>query len=141
MRRKPGRTALAATSILCSLILAACNCAPTLRYVSAAPASGATIFATAVSSTSGETTTTTITPCTTQQFAATAYYSDGSQKDISSGAGWSSSNTSAATVDATGLASVASAITATGGTSVITATSSGASGTANLAVISSPPSQ
>ena len=134
MRRKPGRTALAATSILCSLILAACNCAPTLRYVSVAPASGATIFATAVSSTSGETTTTTITPCTTQQFAATAYYSDGSQKDISSGAGWSSSNTSAATVDATGLASVASAITATGGTSVITATSSGASGTANLAV-------
>src|SRR4029077_15272239 len=133
MRRKPGRTALAATSILCSLILAACNCAPTLRYVSVAPASGATIFATAVSSTSGETTTTTITPCTTQQFAATAYYSDGSQKDISSGAGWSSSNTSAATVDATGLASVASAITASG-TSVITATSSGASGTANLAV-------
>jgi 6-phosphogluconolactonase (cycloisomerase 2 family) len=134
MRRKPGRTALAATSILCSLILAACNCAPTLRYVSVAPASGATIFATAVSSTSGETTTTTLTPCTTQQFAATAYYSDGSQKDISSGAGWSSSNTGAATVDATGLASVASTITATGGTSVITATSGGASGTANLAV-------
>ena len=133
MRRKPGRTALAATSILCSLILAACNCAPTLRYVSVAPAS-ATIFATAVSSTSGETTTTTLTPCTTQQFAATAYYSDGSQKDISSAAGWGSSNTSAATVDATGFASVASTVTATGGTSVISATSGGASATANLAV-------
>jgi 6-phosphogluconolactonase (cycloisomerase 2 family) len=99
-----------------------------------APASGATIFATAVSSTSGETTTTTIVPCTTQQFAATAYYSDGSQKDISSAAGWGSSNTSAATVDATGLASVASTVTASGGTSVITATSGGASGTGNLAV-------
>jgi 6-phosphogluconolactonase (cycloisomerase 2 family) len=134
MRRKPGRTALAATSILCSLILAACNCAPTLRYVSVAPASSATIFATAVSSTSGTTTTTTITPCTTQQFAATAYYSDGSQKDISSVAGWGSSNTSTATINATGLASVASTVTATGGTSVITATSGGASGTASLAV-------
>jgi 6-phosphogluconolactonase (cycloisomerase 2 family) len=132
MRRKPGRTALAATSILCSLILAACNCAPTLRYVSVAPAS-ATIFAAAIVG-SGETPTTTIVPCTTQQFAATAYYSDGSQKDISSGAGWGSSNTSAATVDATGLASVASAVTTAGGTSVITATSGGASATANLAV-------
>src|SRR5215471_1465681 len=132
MRRKPGRTALAATSILCSLILAACNCAPTLRYVSVAPAS-ATIFAAAIVG-SGETPTTTIVPCTTQQFAATAYYSDGSQKDISSGAGWGSSNTSAATVDATGLASVASTVTTAGGTSVITATSSGASATANLAV-------
>ena len=132
MRRKPGRTALAATSILCSLILAACNCAPTLRYVSVAPAS-ATIFAAAIVG-SGETPTTTIVPCTTQQFAATAYYSDGSQKDISSAAGWGSSNTSAATIDATGLASVASTVTATGGTSVITATSGGASATANLAV-------
>ena len=123
MRRKPGRTALAATSILCSLILAACNCAPTLRYVSVAPAS-ATIFAAAIVA-SGATPTTTIVPCTTQQFAATAYYSDGSQKDISSGAGWGSSNTSAATVNATGLASVASTVTTAGGTSVITATSGG----------------
>ncbi len=133
MRRKPGRTALAATSILCSLILAACNCAPTLRYVSVAPAS-ATIFATAVTTSSEETTTTVITPCTTQQFAATAYYSDGSQKDISSLAGWSSSNTNAATIDTTGLASGASAVTAAGGTSIITATAGGASATANLAV-------
>ncbi len=133
MRRKPGRTALAATSILCSLILAACNCAPTLRYVSVAPAS-ATIFATAVSTTSGETTTTTITPCTTQPFAATAYYSDGSQKDISGVAGWSSSNTNAATIDTTGLASAASGVSAAGGTSIISATAGGASGTANLAV-------
>jgi 6-phosphogluconolactonase (cycloisomerase 2 family) len=99
-----------------------------------APASGATIFATAVSTTSGETTTTTITPCTTQQFAATAYYSDGSQKDISSVAGWSSSNTNAATIDTSGLASAASAVTAAGGTSIITATAGGASATANLAV-------
>jgi 6-phosphogluconolactonase len=129
MRKKPGRTLLAATSILCSLILAACNCAPTLRYVSAAPAS-ATILATAV--TSGGTTT--VTPCTTQQFAATAYYSDGSQKDISSLAGWGSSNTSVATINTTGLASAASTVPAAGGTSVITASSGGASGTATLTV-------
>jgi 6-phosphogluconolactonase (cycloisomerase 2 family) len=129
MRKEPGRTLLAATSILCSFILAACNCAPTLRYVSVAPASP-TILATAV--TSGGTTT--VTPCTTQQFAATAYYSDGSQKDISSVAGWGSSNTSVAAINATGLASAASTVPATGGTSVITATSGGASGTATLTV-------
>ena len=129
MRRKPGRIALAAISILCSLILAACNCAPTLRYVSVAPTS-ATIFAAAI--TSG--TTTTITPCTTQQFAATGYYSNGTQAAISSTAGWGSSNTSAATINASGLASVASTVPAAGGTSVITASSGGASATANLAV-------
>jgi len=94
-----------------------------------APAS-ATIFASAV--TSGGTTT--VTPCTTQQFAATAYYSDGSQKDISSLAGWSSSSTSVATINTSGLASVASSVPATGGTTVIGATSGGASATANLAV-------
>jgi 6-phosphogluconolactonase (cycloisomerase 2 family) len=129
MRRKPGRIALAAISILCSLILAACNCAPTLRYVSVAPTS-ATIFAAAT--TSG--TTTTITACTTQQFAATGYYSNGTQTAISSTAGWGSSNTSAATINAAGLASVASTVPAAGGTSVITASSGGASATANLAV-------
>src|SRR5271167_125019 len=129
MRRKPGRIALAASSILCSLILAACNCAPTLRYVSVAPTS-ATIYAAVT--TSGETTT--IVPCTTQQFAATGYYSDGTQKDISSTSGWSSSNTSAATINTAGLASVASTLPAAGGTSVIGATSGGASASANLAV-------
>lgn len=129
MRRKPGRIALAAISILCSLILAACNCAPTLRYVSVAPTS-ATIYAAAT--TGGETTT--IAPCTTQQFAATGYYSDGTQKDISSIAGWGSSNTGTATINSSGLASVASSVPVAGGTSVISATSGGASATANLAV-------
>ena len=129
MRRKPGRIALAATSILCSLILAACNCAPTLRYVGVAPTS-ATIFAAAI--TSGETTT--IVPCTTQQFAATGYYSDGSQKDISSLAGWSSSNTNVASISTSGLATSVAAVGASGGTSVITATSGGATASANLAV-------
>ncbi len=133
MRRKPGRIALAATSILCSLILAACNCAPTLRYVSVAPTS-ATIFVAANYTTNGETTTTTYVPCTTQQFAATGYYSDGSQKDISSLAGWSSSNTAAAGIDVTGLATSAPSAGPNGATTVITATSGGASATANLAV-------
>ncbi len=133
MRRKPGRIALAATSILCSLILAACNCAPTLRYVSVAPTS-ATIFAAAIVTSDGESSTTTIIPCTTQQFAATGYYSDGSQKDISSLAGWSSSNTGVATIDASGLASSVASVGAAGGTSVISATAGGASASANLAV-------
>jgi trimeric autotransporter adhesin len=136
MRRKPGRIALAASSILCSLILAACNCAPTLRYVSVAPAS-ATIFAAATTTTSGETTTTTIITCSSfsqQQFAATGYYSDGSQLDISTSAGWSSSNTNAATITTAGLASAVTSVGAAGGTSVITAASGGATATANLAV-------
>ena len=132
MRRKSGRIALATTSILCSLILAACNCAPTLRYVSVAPTS-ATIFAAAIVS-GGETSTTTILPCTTQQFAATGYYSDGSQKDISSIAGWGSSNSNAATITTAGLASSVAAVGATGGTSVISATAGGATASANLAV-------
>jgi 6-phosphogluconolactonase (cycloisomerase 2 family) len=130
MRRKPGRFALAAISILSSLILAACSSsAPTLRYVSVAPTS-ATIFVAA--NTVG--TTTTYVPCTTQQFTATGYYSDGSQSDISSTAGWSSSNTSAATIDGTGLASAVASAGPNGATSVITATAGGAAATANLAV-------
>jgi trimeric autotransporter adhesin len=133
MRRKPGRIALAASSILCSLMLAACNCAPTLRYVSVAPTS-ATIFAAEIVTTSGETTTTTLLPCTTQAFTATGYYSNGSQQDISTLAGWSSSNTSTATITTAGLASSAATVATSGGTSVIGATSGGASATANLAV-------
>jgi trimeric autotransporter adhesin len=136
MRRKPGRIALAASSILCSVILAACNCAPTLRYVSVAPTS-ATVFVAATTTTSGETTTTTIVTCgsnSQQQFAATGYFSDGSQQDISTAAGWGSSVTNTATIDTSGLASAATSVDATGGTSVITATSGGASASANLAV-------
>jgi 6-phosphogluconolactonase (cycloisomerase 2 family) len=128
MRRKPSFE-LAAVSVLCCMILAACNCAPTLRYVSVAPAS-ATIFLAA--NTSGATTT--YVSCTTQQFAATAYYSDGSQADISSTAGWSSSNSSAATISAAGLATAATSAAPSGATTVISATAGGAAGTANLTV-------
>ncbi|HTF62396.1 MAG TPA: Ig-like domain-containing protein, partial [Edaphobacter sp.] len=41
----------------------------------------------------------------TQQFAATAFYSDSSKTDVTSSATWSSSNTAVATISATGLAS------------------------------------
>ncbi len=89
MRSMPGRFALTAVSILCVLVLVACNCAPTLRYVTVAPK------------------TATIDAGTTQQFVATAFYSDGTQKDVTGLAGWTSSDITIATVSggvATGVA-------------------------------------
>jgi hypothetical protein len=52
--------ALVAVSLVCVLILAACNCAPTLRYITISPA------------------TSTIGVGTTQQYTGTGYYSNGS---------------------------------------------------------------
>lgn len=65
----------------------------------------------------------------TQQFTATANYSDGSSKDVSNTVAWTSSTTSVATVSATGLAKAL----AVGSTS-ITATMLGISGSAILTV-------
>jgi uncharacterized protein YjdB len=52
-----------------------------------------------------------------QQFTATAIYSDGSSQDLVSGVSWTSSSTTVATIDGTGLAAILSA-----GTTTITAT-------------------
>jgi hypothetical protein len=65
----------------------------------------------------------------TQQFAATATYSDGSTANISSTANWTSGTTSIATVNSTGLATGV-----TPGTATVTASLSGISGTATLTV-------
>jgi uncharacterized protein YjdB len=65
----------------------------------------------------------------TQQFSATAGYSDGSTKDVSGTVAWASSSTTVATVSATGLATAV----ATGATT-ITATLSGLSGSSSLTV-------
>jgi len=65
----------------------------------------------------------------TTQFIATAQYSDGSKQDVSTSASWSSSNTQVATVNASGLAS-----TLLAGSTTISASESGISGSAPLTV-------
>jgi hypothetical protein len=70
---------------------------------------------------------------TTQQFVATATYSDGSTADISSQVTWSSSSTTIATINATGLATGVAT-----GQSTISAKLSGVTGTQVLAVTPAP---
>jgi uncharacterized protein YjdB len=65
----------------------------------------------------------------TEQFTATATYSDGSTANVSSTATWTSSSTATATINASGLAAAVAA-----GSSTVTATLSGVSGTATLTV-------
>jgi hypothetical protein len=66
----------------------------------------------------------------TQQFTATATYSDGSTANVSATATWTSSSTATATINATGLTTAVAV-----GSSTITATVSGVSGTAALTVV------
>ena len=70
-----------------------------------------------------------ITVGATQQFKAAGDYSDGSSKDLTASATWTSKTTSAATVNASGLATAVAA-----GSSVIQATSGGVSGSTTLTV-------
>ncbi len=70
----------------------------------------------------------------TQQFTATATYSNGSTGDVTTSATWASSNTTAATVDSAGLSSADSP-----GKTTISATLSGQMGSATLTVVSSTP--
>jgi uncharacterized protein YjdB len=67
----------------------------------------------------------------TQQFSATANYSNGSTVNVTSTATWSSSASSVATVNASGLATAVAA-----GSATITATYQGISGATTLAVTS-----
>lgn len=66
----------------------------------------------------------------TQQFIATATYSDGSSADLTAGVAWSSSSTSTATINNSGLAT-----TVGSGSTTITATVGGLSDTATLTVV------
>src|SRR5439155_770440 len=66
---------------------------------------------------------------TTQQFTATGRNSDGSTVDLTSSATWSSSNTSVATITAGGLATGVAP-----GTSQISASSAGITGSTTLTV-------
>ncbi len=105
MRRNPSQLALGAVSLLCILILAACNCAPILRYITISPS------------------TATISVGTTQQFTATAYYSDGTSQPATNLVTWGSSNTTIATITAGGIATPLAP-----GTTTITAAAAGTPG-------------
>ena len=74
----------------------------------------------------------TVAPGATQQFTATASYSDGSTANVTSTATWVSANAKVATVNAGGLATGVAA-----GSTTITATLQGVSGTATLTVSTS----
>jgi 6-phosphogluconolactonase (cycloisomerase 2 family) len=123
MIRKPSRFALVAISLACAALLAACgDSTPVLRYISISPTSG-TVYVSATpdsgvkaarrparpmvrtsrraSATPRDITTAV---CGSQQFSATGYYSNGTTSDQSMAVTWSSSSSSVATVDNTGLA-------------------------------------
>jgi trimeric autotransporter adhesin len=122
MKGKPSGLALAAVALFCAAVFAACNCAPTLRYITIAPGSG-TIYVSGggiggvkaarrgarpmvrnsrrAAATPQDITTAV---CGSLQFSATGYYSNGTTSDQSTAVTWSSSSTSVATVDNTGLA-------------------------------------
>ena len=65
-----------------------------------------------------------------QQYTATATYSDGSTQDLVSGVTWSSSSTSVATINSSGLANTLAA-----GTTTITATAGSLSDTSTLTIV------
>jgi 6-phosphogluconolactonase (cycloisomerase 2 family) len=113
MRRNTHQLALAAVSLLCIFGLAACGSnTPVLRYVTVAPTSA------------------TISVSTTQQFTATAFFSNGTSSDATALVSWTSSNTAVATIALGGVA------TAVGpGTTTISAALSGiTSSSATLSV-------
>jgi 6-phosphogluconolactonase (cycloisomerase 2 family) len=92
--------------MVCILVVAACNCAPTLRYIVITPA------------------TSTISVGTTQQYTANGYYSNGS---ITPGLSvtWGSSASTIATITSAGVATGVAV-----GTTTITATAIGITATA-----------
>jgi 6-phosphogluconolactonase (cycloisomerase 2 family) len=109
-------------ALLCATVFVACNCAPTLRYLTVSPSSG-TVYISGgedggvKAARRGARTIVrnsrraalkpsdiTTAVCGPLQFSATAYYSNGTTKDQSSTVSWASSNTSAASIDNTGLA-------------------------------------
>lgn len=76
----------------------------------------------------------TITVGATQQFTATGIYNDGTRQDLTNVVGWSSSNTSVASIN-NALVKPGLATAVTAGATVITASLTGIKGTANLTVL------
>ncbi len=121
MMRKPSRTALGTISLLCLVLLTACSSgSPFLRSVVVSPSS-ASIDA-AINGSNN-----------TQQFTAMGFYSDGTQKDVTSSTSWASSNSAVASIDATGLATAANPPDST--TVTITGSIGGTASTATLSVV------
>jgi 6-phosphogluconolactonase (cycloisomerase 2 family) len=129
MISKPSRLALSGIALVCAAILIACSdSTPRLQFVTVAPISGEIYVSGGVAGgvkgalrhaprpaalqqprgTTGRRPAITVQPvtatCGSLQYAATALFSDGSTKDVSSTATWSSSNSTAASVSSTGLA-------------------------------------
>lgn len=75
-----------------------------------------------------------LTAGSTQQFTATAHYSDGSTATVTSSATWSSSDTSVATINSSGLATGV-----TSGTTTITASENSETGSTTATVTASAP--
>src|SRR5882757_1473304 len=127
MIRKHNRLALLGITFVCAALLAACNDTPRLQFITVAPVSGE-IYVSAQpaggirgaarshirpalqgSGNTGRRPAITIQPvtatCGSLQYAATGLLSNGSTKDLTSTATWTSSSTSVATVNSSGLAS------------------------------------
>jgi len=118
---KPTSPALSGMALLCTLLLVACSNGPSLHFVAVTPVSGTVYFSSGPAggvkgARAGAASTrkrpAVVSPqditnasCGSLQFAATAYFSDGSSKDETNAVTWSSSNTSVASVSATGNAS------------------------------------
>jgi hypothetical protein len=154
-----GRTTLSVTSVTASAPFAQtnnckgslragakCNISVTFKPTAAGTATGnltvtdsAGTQLTALSGTGVSTVTLqsiTVTPAnasivapTTQQYAATGNYSDGSHQDLTNSSTWASTNTTTATISAAGLAT-----TGVAGATTISATSSGITGGTGLTV-------
>jgi len=118
---KPTSPALSGMALLCTLLLVACSNGPSLHFVAVTPVSGTVYFSSGpaggvkgarAGAASTRKRAAVVSPqditnasCGSLQFAATAYFSDGSSKDETNAVTWSSSNTSVASVSATGNAS------------------------------------
>ena len=112
-------------ALLCSFVLAACGGSGQDPVLGTPPISGPVVVSVAVSPAAA-----TVPLNSAQAFSATATYSDGSTRDVTTLSTWSSASTSVSTIaPTTGLAS-----SVTTGTSVITAMFGGMSSTANLTV-------
>src|SRR6266481_434831 len=127
MISKPSRLALLGMAFACAAFLVACNDSPRLQFITVAPVSGE-IYVSAQpaggvrgaarshirpalqgTGTTGRRPAITVQPvtatCGSLQYAATGLLSNGSTKDLTSTATWTSSSTSVATVNSSGLAS------------------------------------
>ena len=116
---------IAAASLSLSLMLSSLGCGGVSSNSSPSSSSGKTLTSISVMPPTANTTV----GGATQQFKATATYSDNSTTDVTSTATWTSAHTSVATINSSGVATPVSA-----GSSPITAALSGVQGIATLTV-------